>query len=79
MSSSAQISNWTFYLIGFLFLILAIAFFLIPLVARSGTISGLRIPWIILYVYNKGGFYFATSPILLIISAVSVLVFLLRR
>jgi hypothetical protein len=79
LSTSPQVSNWTFYSIGIIFLILSIAFFLIPLIARSGAVSGLRIPWILIYVYNKGGFYFATSPILLVVSAVSILVFILRR
>ena len=79
MSQNSSLSNWAFYSIGFIFLLLAIAFFLIPIVSRSGTISGLKIPWIILYVYNKGGFYFATSPILLIISVISIGVFLLRK
>ncbi len=32
-----------------------------------------RVPWIILYVYRRDGFYFATSPILIIISLLSLL------
>lgn len=32
-----------------------------------------RIPWFILYVYRRDGFYFATSPILIVISLLSLL------
>jgi hypothetical protein len=72
-------NDWLFYLLGATFLLLGIAFFLVPLLARSGAMSNVKIPSIILYVYNKDGFYFATSPILIIISAISLLIFLLRR
>lgn len=30
-----------------------------------------RIPWIILYVYKRDGFYFATSPILILLSLIT--------
>jgi hypothetical protein len=71
--------DWLFYLIGILFILVGISFFLIPLLFSAGSFSNLKVPWILVYVYNKGGFYFATSPILLIISAVSVIIFLVRR
>ncbi len=71
--------NWTFYLLGATFILLGIALLLVPLIARSGSLSGIRVPWIILYTYNKGGFYFATSPILILISLVSFVVLALRR
>ncbi|MEN3058685.1 MAG: hypothetical protein ABC579_05340 [Candidatus Methanosuratincola petrocarbonis] len=37
-----------------------------------------RIPWIILYVYRSDGFVFVTSPILIIISVLSFLLYVLR-
>ena len=80
MSQNADLSsNWAFYSIGALFILLGIAFFLIPLLARSGSLSGIKIPWIILYVYNSNGFYFATSPILIIVSIAGIILAMLRR
>jgi len=80
MSQTPTLSNnLSFYLIGLVFILIGIAFFLIPLIARTGALSGMKIPWIILYVYQSDGFYFATSPILIIISVVSIALALLRR
>ncbi|MGI0090959.1 MAG: hypothetical protein ACREBS_04555 [Nitrososphaerales archaeon] len=77
--SSPMPPEWTFYTIGILLVILGVAFFMIPLLARSGVFSGIRVPWIILYTYNKNGFYFVTSPLLIIGSAVGFIFFILRR
>ncbi len=77
--SPTYASSWTFYAIGFLFIAIGIAFVLVPLLANDGVLSNAKVPWIILYVYNKGGFYFATSPILIILSLVVLVVLLLRR
>lgn len=77
--NSAYSNNWAFYIIGFLFIALGVAFLLLPLLGSSGVFSKVKLPWMILYVYNNGGFYFATSPILIILSLVALLVFLLRR
>ena len=38
-----------------------------------------KLPWFILWVYRKNGFYFATSPLLIIVSLVSLLLNLLNR
>ena len=38
-----------------------------------------NLPWFILWVYRKNGFYFATSPLLIIVSLVSLLLNLLNR
>ena len=32
-----------------------------------------RVPWFILYVYRRDGFYFATSPLLVLLSLISIL------
>lgn len=70
-------SSTSFYAIGILLVLLGIAFILIPLAGRS--LSNVKIPWIILYTYNSGGFYFATSPILIIISLVGILAAIFHR
>ncbi|MGI0081061.1 MAG: hypothetical protein ACRECH_15740 [Nitrososphaerales archaeon] len=77
--NSAYSNSWTYFIIGFFFIALGVAFVLLPLLASNGALSDLKVPSIILYMYNKGGFYFATSPILIILSVLSFLVFLLRR
>ncbi len=80
MSQSAELSsNWAFYLLGAFFILLGVALFLIPIIARSGSLSGVKIPWIILYVYKSNGLYFATSPILIIISIAGIVLAMLRR
>lgn len=71
--------SWGFYAIGTILILLGIAFFIIPLLARTGSLSGIRVPWIILYVYNRDGFYFVTSPILIILSVIVFLILALRR
>ena len=38
-----------------------------------------KLPWFILWVYRKNGFYFATSPLLIIVSLVSLLLNFLNR
>ena len=80
MSQNASLSgNWVFYSLGAFFLLLGVAFFLIPILARSGSLSGVKMPWIILYVYQNNGFYFATSPLLIIISIAGIILAMLRR
>ena len=55
---------------GILMIILGVIFVALPYIARL--IPDIdRIPWIILYVYKRDGFYFATSPILIILSLIS--------
>ena len=50
----------------------------LPFVIRSMP-SLEKVPWIILWVYRRDGFFFATSPLLIIISAVSLLLSLYGR
>ncbi|TET58707.1 hypothetical protein E3J51_00570 [Candidatus Bathyarchaeota archaeon] len=38
-----------------------------------------RLPWIIVWVYRQDGFYFATSPLLIIVSIVSIMLNYLNR
>ena len=71
--------GWFLCSLGAFFILLGVALILIPIIASSGGLSGVKIPWIILYVYHKDGFYFATSPILIIISLIGIAVALLHR
>lgn len=64
-------------LIGVLLLVLGAIFLVLPAVLeRLPSLE--RIPWIILYVYRSDGFVFVTSPILIIISVLSFLLYVLR-
>jgi hypothetical protein len=57
--------------IGIAFIIIGVALIMIPLIVKIiPSISIERIPWIILWVYRKDGFTFATSPILIIIGLI---------
>jgi hypothetical protein len=38
-----------------------------------------RLPWILVWVYRRDGFYFATSPLLILISLISLLLNLINR
>lgn len=72
-------SDMTFYLTGAFFVVLGVAFIVLPLLAKSGALSSLKIPWIFLYTYNKNGFFFATSPILIVVSIIGILLSVFRR
>ncbi len=67
-----------FTLIGYLLIILGLIFVALPMIVRVFP-SVDKIPWIILWVYRKDGFYFATSPILIILSILSIIYSYLNR
>lgn len=57
--------------LGIFFIALGIIFILVPLLIKFiPSISIEKIPWIILWIYRKDGFIFATSPILIIIGII---------
>ncbi len=65
-------------LLGVLLIAIGIVLVVLPLIAKH--IPNVEdIPWIILWVYRTDGFVFATSPLLIIISIVSVLIHLVTR
>jgi hypothetical protein len=66
-----QSMGWVLILLGIIFVALPYITRIIPDVER--------IPWWILWVYRSDGFTFATSPILIFISILSLLLNLLRR
>ena len=57
--------GWVLILVGVLFVALPYLSRVIP--------GAERVPWFILYVYKRDGFYFATSPLLILISLISIL------
>ena len=55
--------GWILILLGAIFVALPYLTRLVPNIER--------IPWFILYTYRRDGFYFATSPLLIAISLLS--------
>ena len=67
-----------FQSMGWILILLGIIFVALPYLAR--VIPNVeRIPWWILWVYRSNGFTFATSPILIFISILSIIINLVRR
>ena len=73
-------SYWLIILLGVSFILLGIALLLLPLLSRLPPIlQKLKdLPPILVYVYQTNGFYFVTSPILIIISVILFLWRILR-
>ncbi|MBD3171039.1 hypothetical protein GF326_01070 [Candidatus Bathyarchaeota archaeon] len=67
-----------FQSMGWVLILLGLLFVALPYVARVLPNVD-KIPWWIIWVYRSDGFTFATSPILIIISILSVVITLLRR
>ena len=63
---------------GWILILLGIIFVAMPYIARVVPDID-RIPWWILWVYRSDGFYFATSPILIFISIISIILNMIRR
>jgi hypothetical protein len=60
-------------MMGLILILSGLVLVLLPIVARH--IPSLdRLPWVLVWVYRKDGFYFVTSPLLIIISLVSIIV-----
>ncbi|MBS7619547.1 hypothetical protein KEJ21_02735 [Candidatus Bathyarchaeota archaeon] len=67
-----------FTFLGLMLIILGLILVAIPFISRF--IPNIeRVPWILLWVYRKDGFVFVTSPLLIIISLISLIVHLLSR
>jgi hypothetical protein len=64
--------------LGVILIASGLALVLLPILARH--VPSLdKLPWIIVWVYRKNGFYFATSPLLIIVSLISLLLNLFNR
>jgi hypothetical protein len=68
----------SFTILGLLLIVSGIVLVLLPFLTRSLP-SIDRVPWILIWVYRRDGFYFATSPLLIILSLFSLLVQLYGR
>ena len=64
--------------LGVLLIVVGAVLVALPLIAKY--IRNVdAVPWIILWVYRSDGFVFATSPILIIVSLVSLILHLVTR
>lgn len=66
-----------FSLLGITLILLGVVFLAYPYIGRVIDVD--KIPWIIIWVYRRDGFTFATSPILLLVSVISLLLAYIRR
>ncbi len=57
---------------GLILILSGIILVMLPFIARH--LPNLeKLPWILIWVYWKNGFYFVTSPLLIILSIISIL------
>ena len=64
-------------MLGVALILVGAALVLFPMVGRYIDLSS--IPSWLIYVYHSDGFYFATSPLLLLLSLVAFIIFLINR
>lgn len=64
-------------MLGIALILVGAALVLFPMVGRYIDLSS--IPSWLIYVYHSDGFYFATSPLLLLLSLVAFIIFLINR
>ena len=56
---------------GLILILSGIILVMLPFIARH--LPNLeKLPWILIWVYRKNGFYFVTSPLLIILSIISI-------
>jgi len=72
-----EIENHFTYL-GFILIAFGVFLVFLPLIARFIPDVD-RIPWFILWVYKTDGFTFVTSPLLVLISLLSFLMYYFKR
>lgn len=58
-------------------ILIGVALVLLPIIGRYVDLA--RIPWWLVYVYRSNGFYFVTSPLLIMLSLLSVVIHFLKR
>ena len=69
-----------FIVAGMIFIVIGVALIIAPLIAKSIPAAKLEsIPWFILYVYHSESFFFATSPILIILTIMYLAITILKR
>lgn len=67
-----------FTLLGLVLIICGIILVALPFILRHLP-SLERLPWILVFIYRRDGFYFATSPLLIMISIASLIIYLSSR
>lgn len=63
--------------LGITLILVGVALVLLPILGKYIDLS--QVPSWLIYVYRSDGFYFVTSPLLLALSAISLIVHLLTR
>lgn len=64
-------------LLGIALILIGVALVLLPILGKYIDFS--QVPSWLVYVYRSDGFYFVTSPFLLVLSLVAFIVYLLTR
>lgn len=64
-------------LLGIAFILIGVALVLLPILGKYIDLSQVP-PWLI-YIYRSDGFYFVTSPLLLVLSIVALIAYILMR
>lgn len=67
-----------FTLLGLVLIVSGVILVALPLLARHLP-SLERLPWILVWIYRRDGFYFITSPLLIIVSILSLVLHLFSR
>jgi hypothetical protein len=78
MAAVMDASYRPFELLGILFIVCGIILIALPFIARNMP-SLENLPWILIWVYRSDGFFFVTSPLLIIISIISLILQLIHR
>jgi len=63
--------------IGVVLIIIGLTLVLLPILGRYVDLA--HIPWWLIYVYKSDGFYFVTSPLLIALFVLSVIIYFLMR
>jgi hypothetical protein len=67
-----------FVIMGLMLILFGILLVLLPLIAKyAPTLE--RLPPFLVYIYHRDGFYFATSPLLILISLILIFAYILSR
>lgn len=63
--------------LGIALILIGVALVLLPVLGRYVDLS--QVPSWLVYIYHSDGFYFVTSPLLLVLSAATLIVYFLTR
>lgn len=67
-----------FTIMGTILIVAGIILVALPFLAKYAPLLE-KLPPILIYVYRHNGFYFVTSPVLIVISIISIIIFLIKR